>query len=175
MRRRDYLEMFRMSFEKFCAMVEPVSAMKQQERRAAALMKNFEFDILDWESSVPGVRYAHPGLLPAQQVGAPCEPAPARVEQHEIVVADTVRFERLIERDRNRRRRRVAVAIDVGEHLVGAQPKPLRKGIEDPDIRLMRNNQVHLCETDTRTLDHLAAHVHHARDRDLEKLGSLHL
>src|SRR5712664_1842833 len=76
MRRRDYFETFREEFEKFRAMVEAVSAMKQQERRAAALMKNFEFDILDQKPSVPGARYAHPGLLPAQQVGAQVSPPP---------------------------------------------------------------------------------------------------
>src|SRR5216684_8392008 len=176
MRRRDYFETFREEFEKFGAMVESVSTMEQQERRrAAALMKNFEFDILDQKPSVPGARYAHPGLLPAQQVGAPGEPAPARVEQYEVVVVDTVRFERLIEGDRDRRRRRVAVTVDVGKHLVRAEPQPLRDRIKDPDIRLMRNNQVDLLETHPRALDHLAAHVLHALDRDLEKLGPLHL
>src|SRR5579862_3150782 len=113
--------------------------------------------------------------LPAQDVGAPGQATSARAQHNEVVVADALLLQRLIERDRHRCRGGVAVLLDVGEYLLGRQAETFRDRIDDAQIGLMRHDQIHVAEGDAGARGDIPRDLFHALDCDLEQLRPLHV
>ena len=70
------------------------------------------------------------------------KPAP-KATMHDVVAdLDPALVDRLGQGDRHRRRRRVAVPVEVDEHLVHRQVEALGDRLDDPDVGLVRDEQV---------------------------------
>src|SRR5262249_51662706 len=73
---------------------------------------------------------------------APGEPAPHRLEQHEVARLDASVADRHRQREGNRGRRGVAVPVDRRDHLLGRDPQLVRGTVDDPLVGLMRDEPV---------------------------------
>src|SRR5690606_7725684 len=78
---------------------------------------------------------------PLQHAGRPREPAAETDEHHQVARGDPPLFHRLVQGDGDRCGRGIAVFMHVGEHPVSADAQPLRRGVDDPDVRLVRDEQ----------------------------------
>src|SRR5207244_4280383 len=81
----------------------------------------------------------------------------------------------LLERDVDRRGAGVAVAVDVDEHAVHRQVHPLGGGLDDPEVRLMRDEQAHVVGGEPVARQDALGALHEQPHGHLEDLVALHL
>src|SRR5688572_604110 len=114
-------------------------------------------------------------LLPTQKNRAPHEPRSERRQQHEVAVRDPPGARALVERDRDRGRRRVAEAFDVLVDLRSRNLQLLPDGVDDPLVRLVRDEEGDLLVREALLGEQLGRDVGHRLHGDLERLVPLHL
>ena len=83
--------------------------------------------------------------------------------------------DRLVERERDRRGGGVAVAVDVDHHLRHRDARVLRRGLDDPEVGLVRHQQVDLVRGHAGAGQRLVAGLGHREHRGLEHLAAGHL
>src|SRR5947208_5157959 len=124
----------------------------------------------------PGNRNAIIGCrLPAHQRGAPREATAEGRDQDQVALLDAPARQRLLHRDVHGGGARVAVAVHVDEDALHRQADALGRRLDDPEIRLVRDEERHVVGREAvageNALGALGEHAH----RDLEHLGALHL
>src|SRR3954471_25089843 len=92
-------------------------------------------------------------LLPAHDARAPHEAGAERRQRD-----DRARLEAPValgvgQREGDRRGRRVRDAVDVDHELLGRQPELVRRGGEDPDVRLVGDEEVDVLDRQARAAD----------------------
>src|SRR5256712_13719169 len=111
---------------------------------------------------------------PADGRAGPGEPRAERGEDEEVAAAQPPGDERLVEGDGNRGGGGVAVAIDVGVHLVGPQPGQLLDHLDDAEIRLVRHQQFHVARREPVGLERELHRLWHEHRGELEHLAPVH-
>src|SRR5262245_26946468 len=86
--------------------------------------------------------------LPPHEGRTPREAAPEGHDEHEVAALEPTGGERFLERDIDRGGAGVAVAIDVDEHAAHRQVHALGGGLDDPEIRLVRDEQAHVVRSE---------------------------
>src|SRR5438445_8392850 len=81
---------------------------------------------------------------PADEGGSPREAPAERDDEHEVAALQTARCDGLLECHVDGRGARVAVPVDVHEHALHRQGDALGGRLDDAEVRLMRNEQVHV-------------------------------
>src|SRR5207247_3465363 len=82
--------------------------------------------------------------------------------------------QRLVERDRDRGRGRVAVLLDVHVDLVVAQADRLLHHLHDPQVRLVRHQQLQVGRREAVRLEGGRHRLGHQHRRELEDLAAVH-
>src|SRR5262245_8478377 len=82
--------------------------------------------------------------LPAQESGTPREASAERGEKHEVPAAEASGRRRLGERHVDGRCAGVAVPLDVDEDPLHRQPHTLDGRLDDAQVRLMRDEEIHV-------------------------------
>src|SRR5712692_11623168 len=88
-------------------------------------------------------RVSTPGASPTEEGRPPGKTGPEGHQHEEVAVLDAPVHERLVEADRHRGGRRIAVALDIVEHARGGNPVLLGNGLDDPEIGLVEEVEVH--------------------------------
>src|SRR5205814_5453196 len=98
------------------------------------------------EKRVAPTRRVSPDRLfsPADEGGSPREAPAERDDEHEVAALQTARCDGLLECHVDGRGARVAVPVDVHEHALHRQGDALGGRLDDAEVRLMRNEQVHV-------------------------------
>src|SRR5437899_3173945 len=90
----------------------------------------------------PAARLSEHRLGPPRT--APREAPAERDDEHEVAALQTARCDGLLECHVDGRGARVAVPVDVHEHALHRQGDALGGRLDDAEVRLMRNEQVHV-------------------------------
>src|SRR5258706_5253649 len=105
--------------------------------------------------------------LPSQQHRAPGEASAEGGEEDEVAGVQAAQRDRLGERDVDGGGAGVAVAVDVDERAVHRQPQSLGRRLDDAQVRLMRDEQVHVARGEAVAFEQLYGAVAEQPDRDL--------
>src|SRR5262245_20734590 len=125
--------------------------------------------------SVTGSSCVKRAALPADQCGAPGEAAAEGGEQHEAPTLEPSGRRRLFHRHVDRRGTAVAVPVDVDEDLVHRQAHALDGGFDDPQIRLVGNEEVQVGGGEPVAPEDRLGALHEHPHGDLEDVVALHL
>src|SRR3954468_2906399 len=113
-------------------------------------------------------------LLPAHDARAPHEAGTERRQRDDRAGLQPAGALGLGQRERDRGRRRVRDAVDVDHELLGRQPELVGRGGEDPDVRLVGDEEVDVVDGQPGVGDRLARRLDHAADRVAVDLAALH-
>src|SRR5713101_2427898 len=113
--------------------------------------------------------------LPPHDQAAPREAGTKRAQHHDHAGFQPAGLDGLVERDRDRRRGGVAEAIDVDVDLVHRDAGVLCGGLDDADVRLMRNEEINGTGIEAGTLERVVAGIRHRQHGGLEDLAARHL
>src|SRR5207249_11941059 len=80
---------------------------------------------------------------PTAQARAPSKATAEGGDEHEVAPLHAPGHEGLLERDEDGCRAGVAVAVDVDEHALHRQAHALRGRLDDPEVRLVRDERAH--------------------------------
>ena len=115
----------------------------------------------------------HP-RTPAIDTGSPGEPSTERRKQKRRTGFDPALFERLDHRDWNRCSRGVAVRGDVHVDLLRGETQSARRGIDDPNVGLVRYEQIDIVDAKTGCFENPCRRVAHRGNRPAEHVFALH-
>lgn len=94
-------------------------------------------------------------------IDAQVNPAPnATIRTVDHVVNETL-LSRFVEGDGNRRRRRVAIAVHVYVDLFHRDVRVLGRRLDDPDVGLVRNEQIDVCTGEPRGIESTVGRLGH--------------
>src|SRR5205823_4523838 len=82
--------------------------------------------------------------LPFHQSRSPCQTGSERRHENATARLDPPCLNRFIQCQRNRRCRGVPVAIHIDHEAIWFKPQTFGDGVENPNIRLMRDEQIHV-------------------------------
>src|SRR3954464_14989495 len=104
-------------------------------------------------------------LLPAHDARAPYEARAERRQGDDRARLQAAFALGLRERERDRRGRRVRDAVDVDHDLLGRKAELVARGREDPDVRLVGDEEVDVVDAQAGAGDRVAGRLDHAPDR----------
>src|SRR4051794_9078065 len=113
-------------------------------------------------------------LLPAHDARAPHEARAERRQRDDRAGLQPPVPLGVGQGERDRRRRRVRDAVDVDHDLLGRKAELVAGGREDPDVRLVGDEEVDVVDRQPGAADRLAGRLDHALDRVAVDLATLH-
>src|SRR5215210_249806 len=125
-------------------------------------------------SAQPPSRADMLALLPAHDARAPHEAGAERGQRHDRTRLEAALALGLLEGERDRGRRRVGDTVDVDHDLLGRQAHLGRRGLDDPHVGLVGDEQVDVLDRQPGALDRLVRRGDHAPDRVAVDLAALH-
>src|SRR5215470_19335672 len=114
-------------------------------------------------------------ILELDQRRAPGEPAADAFEHDLVSGLDAPVAARKIERERHRRRRGVGVPVYGDHEALRGQPEALDGGVENSDVRLVRDKPVDVVQAHAALCDGLARDLVQHSHRESEDRGTVHL
>src|SRR5437870_2507960 len=112
---------------------------------------------------------------PTDEGGSPREAPAERDEEHEVAALQTAGGDGLLERDVDGRGARVAVPVDVHEHALHGKVDALGGRLDDAEVRLVRDEQVHVGRGEAVAAEDAFGAFDEQADGDLEHLVTPHL
>src|SRR6266566_2712823 len=112
--------------------------------------------------------------LPANGRASPGEPGAERSEEQQVAAPQTPLREGLVERDRDGSGGGVAVLLDVYIHLLVGQPEALLHHLDDAQVRLMRDKELHVGGGEAFGAERQLDRLRHQHGGVLEHLAPVH-
>lgn len=111
---------------------------------------------------------------PAHDGRAPGQSGPESAQHRHVAWLEPAIRNRLIDGQRNGAGRGVAVSVQVGVDALARYFECIAGGVDDPDVRLMRDIQVHVGRSHSCRIQHILDRVVQNRDRPTKDRSAIH-